>query len=572
MADTKTKKIVWTQLRKPISFAAGDLNGKGLSRLTDDWLWNSRKRLAAASGAMGSIWFFYLIIEKLFSFENHIPNANLSEIVKIMGSMVIAISLLMIFLTRVKRLDSQRVMDVGLLYFIFCAWAIAVSESCKQWNLFTVIWGVSWVCLWIVVFPLVVPTSPMKMFLASFTAAALGPLALYLNAKAGNVIPDSPTLIYLMYLPNFIAALVAVYFSHVVYEFKKDLSEARSIGSYRLSQMIGKGGMGEVWLGKHQMLARPAAIKLVAPDELGNLPAAQRESTFRRFEREARATAALHSPHTIEIYDFGINEDGIFYYVMEYLDGLDLATFMKKFGRIHESRVLYWLRQIGRSLAEAHGSGLIHRDIKPANIILCQRGLDYDVIKVLDFGLVKSMGHGKVIPEEVSIKGQVFGTAGFMAPEAAMGRNDKVDSRSDIYSVGCVLYRILTGRQVFMGKTPMEVILNHVSEKPVPPSQYLLNPMNGDLEQLVLDCLAKDPRERPEDGAQLLARAEAVTLDAKWDENDARLWWRENRSKILEATQAKSPKTDAVQKSVAASHFLLGEDDETAVGKLKSRR
>jgi len=571
LADTRTKRIAWTKLRKPVSFASRDVAIKGVSGMADDWLWSARKRLAAASGVMGVIWLIYLIVVNYFSIWTSSTIKGMFEVVNVLGSMVVAVSLLMIFLTRIKRLNSQRVMDVGLLYFVFCSWAIAVSETCKDWTFFTVIWGVSWVCLWIAVFPLVVPTSPIKMFLASFVSASVGPLAFFLAAKAGNPIPDPPIVVYLMYLPNYIAVGVAVYFSHVVYEFERDLSEARRIGSYHLTKIIGRGGMGEVWHGKHQMLARPAAIKLVAPDNLGTMAPEIREGTFQRFEREAKATAALHSPHTINIYDFGINEDGIFYYVMEYLEGPDLATFVKKFGRVPGPRLLFWLRQIAHSLAEAHQSGLIHRDIKPANIILCRKGLDFDVIKVLDFGLVKSMGQVDEVEEELTLQGQIFGTAGFMAPEAVMGRNDLVDTRSDIYSVGCVLYRLLTGRQVFMGKTPMEIILSHVGKEPIPPSNFMTQPLDAELERLVLDCLAKEPDKRPRDGLELQQRVRAIHMEETWDENAARRWWHENWSGIEAGIQAKSKKPDTDTKVESTDNLDTIAGDATVDGQIRHR-
>ena len=217
-------------------------------------------------------------------------------------------------------------------------------------------------------------------------------------------------------------------------------------------ERIGAGGMGEVWRAQHRLLARPAAIKLIRSSMLGESQRA-REALVRRFEREARETAALGSTHTIDVYDFGVTEEGDFYYVMELLEGLSLERLVQEFGAVDPGRTVYLLRQVCHSLGEAHARGLVHRDVKPANIMVCRLGPDDDFVKVLDFGLVKHTAAGQTVTM-LSMEGTVVGTPGYMAPEIALGRAD-VDGRTDIYSLGCVAYYMLTGQPVFSGDTPV---------------------------------------------------------------------------------------------------------------------
>jgi serine/threonine protein kinase len=214
--------------------------------------------------------------------------------------------------------------------------------------------------------------------------------------------------------------------------------------------------MGEVWRAKHRLLARPAAIKLIRPEVLGAGSDAEHRTVLQRFEREAQATASLSSPHTIRVFDFGAAQDGRFYYVMEFLHGRDLETLVQEFGPLPADRVLYLLRQVCHSLAEAHARGMVHRDIKPANICLCRAGLDYDVVKVLDFGLVKLGAVNATLAGDQMISG----TPAFMAPEVIVG-GGVVDGRADIYAIGGVAYYLLTGQLVFEADSPIQMLRHH---------------------------------------------------------------------------------------------------------------
>src|SRR5215218_5525912 len=251
--------------------------------------------------------------------------------------------------------------------------------------------------------------------------------------------------------------------SRVTYGLRRQVAEANELGQYVLEEKIGGGGMGEVWRARHRLLIRPAAIKLIRPQTSGDA-----ELLLRRFEREARATAALKSPHTVQLYDFGATEDGRLYYVMELLEGLDLDTLVRQHGPVPAERVVHILRQVCSSLQDAHQNGLVHRDIKPANVVVSRAGTTFDFAKVLDFGLVKLDPERKAEAErkaegdavKLTSDGSTSGTPAFMAPEVVLGAAD-TDHRVDLYALGCVGYWLLTGKLVFGGKNVVEVMFHH---------------------------------------------------------------------------------------------------------------
>jgi serine/threonine-protein kinase len=293
------------------------------------------------------------------------------------------------------------------------------------------------------------------------------------------------------------------------------------LGSYKLIDRLGEGGMGEVWRAEHRLLGRPAAVKLIRPEVIGREES--QETLERRFEREARVTAALRSPHTVTIYDFGATSDGAFYYAMELLDGLDLERLVTRFGPQSPERVIHFLLQTCDSLSEAHAKGLIHRDIKPQNIFASRLGLNYDFVKVLDFGLVKTptpLGGSHL---RLTLDGTTTGTPAFMSPEMSLG--NPVDARSDIYSLGCVAYRMLTGEQVFQRDTSMAVLLAHIQEDPVPPSQRTELEIPPELDRVILACLEKDPAKRPQTAQELARMLTACPLPRPWDSARAERWW-----------------------------------------------
>lgn len=312
------------------------------------------------------------------------------------------------------------------------------------------------------------------------------------------------------------AAAVGTLASHVIYGLRQAADEAAQLGQYTLVSKIGEGGMGAVYRARHALLRRPTAIKLLLPERAG-------DTTLARFEREVQRTAELSHPNTVTVFDYGRTPDGIFYYAMELLDGATLEAIVGADGPQSAARIVHVLRQVAGALTEAHQRGLIHRDIKPANIILCERGGTPDVAKVVDFGLVKSIDAGGE-ETNVTIANVVTGTPLYMAPEA-ITNPENVDARADIYSLGAVMYNLLTGTHVFDGDSVVEVCGHHLHTTPEPPSKRADRDVDPELERLTLDCLAKAPKDRPQDGRAFLDRLQSIALAATWTEEDARVWW-----------------------------------------------
>jgi DNA-binding NtrC family response regulator len=323
------------------------------------------------------------------------------------------------------------------------------------------------------------------------------------------------------------------------------LGEGLPLGHYRLIERLGEGGMGEVWRARHQLLARPCAIKLIKPELLGE---DKREAATERFRLEARTISRLTSPNTVRLYDFGVSETGAFYFVMELLTGLDVASLVQRFGPLPAERAVAVLRQTCRSLAEAHAAGILHRDIKPHNLFLCRLGLEVDVVKVLDFGLVKSLHDGSA---QITVEGALTGTPAYMPPERVLGGD--ADERSDIYALGCVAYWMLTGHTVFTGE-PMAVMIHHARTPPPPPSKIAACPIPARLEEIVLACLEKAPEKRPSSALELWRQLGEVPLTAPWTSERAETWWRDRLPDFvrLAATDASGEVTRAVEHEVRA--------------------
>jgi serine/threonine protein kinase len=308
--------------------------------------------------------------------------------------------------------------------------------------------------------------------------------------------------------------------SHVIGTLRKDVTEAEQLGQYRLDEKIGEGGMGKVYRASHSLLRRPTAIKLLRPDRTS-------PKGIARFEREVQLTSQLTHPNTVAIFDYGRTPDGVFYYAMEYLDGITLNKLVGRYGPQPQERVLHILKQACGSLAEAHGEGLIHRDIKPSNLMLCERGGAKDVIKVLDFGLVRELepeGNDPTITGTTALTG----TPLYLSPEV-ISKSSAASPQSDMYALGAVGYYLLVGDHVFAGESVIEVCGHHLNTIPDPPSTRSDSPISRDFERLVLLCLEKDPVHRPANARALLERLEQITDVPVWSDEDATSWWATHR-------------------------------------------
>ncbi|NNG15572.1 MAG: serine/threonine protein kinase [Gemmatimonadales bacterium] len=447
------------------------------------------------------------------------------------GVTSIAVALVVFWLTTRPKISPKTLMNVGVVFEIVGSFGIAMAQ---YWGVYhglehnpdhLEIFGVSWVAVWMLLFTIVVPMRPRRALLAAIASASSVPIVMAMTMRYGGTSIELTPMVFFvgLILPYIIIVIMAYAGARVVYQLGSDVSRARDLGSYRLVKRLGQGGMGEVWRAEHRMLARPAAIKLVRPEMLGDTAGENPDVILKRFEREAQATAQMHSPHTISVYDFGISGEGTFYYVMELLDGFDLESFVRQFGPLPAERVIHLLCQACDSLGEAHEAGLIHRDVKPANMFVCRYGRDVDFIKVLDFGLVKprhATGEADLKLTADNIQG---GTPAYIAPEQVL--TGSVDARTDIYCLGCVAYWLLTGQLVFKGATALQTLVQHVQAEPVPPSHRTELEIPTSLEDAILSCLEKDPDQRPQDVDMLSELLGSCTTRAQWSTERAREWW-----------------------------------------------
>jgi serine/threonine-protein kinase len=311
-----------------------------------------------------------------------------------------------------------------------------------------------------------------------------------------------------------LAAMVAIVGVHSIGALRREAFVAKQLGQYRLKKLLGSGGMGEVYLAEHQMMKRPCAVKVIRAEKAGD------PQVLARFEREVRATAKLSHWNTVDIYDYGRTPDGTFYYVMEFLPGHNLGELVNGHGPLPASRILYLMRQVCDALSEAHLHGLVHRDLKPANIYVAYRGGMYDVAKVLDFGLAKPLTDAK--NDGLTQEGSITGSPLFMSPEQAS--SEEVDGRSDIYSLGAVMYFMATGKAPFAYDNPLKVMIAHASEDPEPP-RYLNADIPAELEEIILRSLEKRPIDRFQSMAELRDALDHVIVDGEWNSRIAAEWW-----------------------------------------------
>ena len=444
------------------------------------------------------------------------------------GTLAIVIAMLVATVIRSPRLPLAAVTTLGLVFEVASSYGIATAEFLDPMGLDAISrWqGLSWVAVWTLVFTIVVPASPRRAVVAALASVSAVPVVVAISMAMGltRIRLDPGQFFFWLIFPYLLVVVMAYVGARVVYALGTEVKRARELGSYRLVERLGQGGMGEVWRAKHRLLARPAAIKLIRPALAGDARLGRSSDILHRFEREAQAIASLRSPHTVTLFDFGVADDGAFYYVMELLDGLDAETLVRRFGQMPPARVIHVLRQICHSLSEADSHGLVHRDIKPANIFLCRYGQDYDFVKVLDFGLVKALDDTGETSPMLTQGHAVHGTPAFMAPEQALGQAP-LDGRVDVYATGCVAYWLLTAQHVFDADTTVALLMHHVQTEPLAPSARTEVAVPPALDRIVLRCLAKNPADRPQSAQALAEELESLSATHPWTDADARDWW-----------------------------------------------
>jgi len=438
------------------------------SALPKDLLEHSCRRVGIVGMVGVGLWGYAIANGLIRPMTGVLPEAGIAATFPMPGNLIagigFAVSIALVVVARRLHHAPLLLSNIGLTYLVLSAFLLGLLN---QWHPLLIPGTISWVCLIILVYPSIAPNPVGKTFIVSLIAASMDPVALGITILRVGEIHATMAEAVQAFLPNYICAGLAVVPAHLIASLGRQASKAKELGSYQIGEVLGQGGMGEVHLATHRMLARPAAIKIIRAEVLGASSQAAAKVIVERFRREAQAAAALRSPHTIELYDFGVSDAGTFYYVMELLDGLDLETLVERFGPVPAERAVHFLRQACMSLGEAHARGMIHRDVKPSNLHATRLGLTVDFLKILDFGLVKNIGPQ---PDSTLTAPQVApGTPTYMAPEIAMG--EKPDQRADVYSLGCVAYWLLTGQLVFDGRNPAEVMNRHVKDEPTPPSK-----------------------------------------------------------------------------------------------------
>ena len=495
------------------------------SSLPAEMLQSWASRLSFAALTYAAVWLIIYFLEVLFSSSGRY-DAQAGGFMGVLTAASVSGALLVAWLARSKRVPTPLLMDLAAVFWVAGTLTIELGLFFGELSQGRHPNGLSWSCVWVVAFALIVPHSPRRTLATGLAAATCAPISYFLASIEFSTVIDPYSLVFL-FAPYYICVWLAYAASCSINQLGRDVSEARDLGSYRLTKRLGAGGMGEVWLARHRLLARPAAVKfLYRENVLGpNGSSSQDEQLLARFEREAQATASLTSPHTIVLFDYGQDSEGRCYYAMEFLEGLDLDTLVDRFGAVPPERAVHFLIQACESLQEAHANGLVHRDIKPGNLYACKLGGQYDFLKVLDFGLVKRTQADSAIRDSSRLtqQGTITGTPAFMAPEMALGQD--VDHLADIYSLGCVGYWLLAGRLVFEG-LPMLQITQHIRTPPARLSRLSEQQIPEELERILESCLEKDPARRPQSAAELGGMLNECPLPRRWSRRLAEEWWR----------------------------------------------
>jgi eukaryotic-like serine/threonine-protein kinase len=485
-----------------------------------------QRRLSLFVGGVCALWAFALALDTIAALIVGIPREFDSRFAIpefwLHAGATIALGLLFLFLrSGARKSTTLNVVDAATVAVLASVFGVIVTGTPARYRpeVFMVL-GCTHV---LVLRATLVPSAASRS--AVLAAFAFSPILLATYSAHGHSTQggasDQPPLAYTMVVLvwSLIAVVVTSLISRILFGLHDAVRKARRLGQYTLGERIGEGGMGVVFMAEHALLRRPTAVKLLPPERAG-------ATALLRFEREVQITSRLTHPNTVAVYDYGRTPDGVFYYAMEYLEGLNLEELVRIDGALPAGRVVHLLRQAAGSLTEAHANGLIHRDIKPSNLLLCRRGYESDFVKVLDFGLVRELES-----EEPSLTqaGYLAGSPLYMSPEQIVDPAS-VDARSDLYSLGVVAYHLLTGAPPFNGKSVMEVCGHHLHTPPEALSTTLGRPLPSALEGLILRCLAKKPTERPADARSFIELLDACEGVPTWTQADAESWW-ESRGK-----------------------------------------
>ena len=485
---------------------------------------------------------FTVVTSVLFTAVEHILQPEFAKawahpVLRITSLGILFLSAGVMVVQRMGWIRKDRLLDLGLFFQVAIAFACALFEAAAYENPNAVVLGHSGIAVWMLLCGLLMPQAPLRAALSAALCVLMWPLAYWVDLQLFGYQPMPLTRLLVWVLPLAVIGVWMYILNNRVLSLYVKQQRAEDIGSYHLDSRLASGGMGEVWRAKHKMLSREAAIKLIRPEMLQISTGRQEALLRKRFEREARATASLRSPHTVALYDFGQATDGSYYYVMELLDGIDLQTMVDKYGPLDPGRVVHVLGQICKSLEEAHQAGLVHRDIKPKNIVLSKMGLEYDFAKVLDFGLVKSLRTAGQEESLLTMEGVATGTPAYLSPEVALAARD-IDGRADLYSLGCVAYFLLTGQLVFEEASPTAFAIAHTQTPPTPMSQRSELPIPEGLEAIVMQLLEKDPAQRIQSAREVARRLRALRDIPEWCPDRAAHWWETNLPSLPATTPA----------------------------------
>ena len=485
----------------------------------------SRERLRSFSSVFLTFFIIGTILSLVLPF---LLGTNRESYINVMTVLCAGLSLFsgaVYFVTSSSKISDLEVVIIGFFYVNLGCLAMATAEvvllstHAASWD------GISGMCIWLVLFPVMVPIHPKLALAAAIIGASTIPVS-YSIGVAFGIEPLSSEQLVKWFLPPYFCAGLSFYAAKRIHKWEEKIvkiqEELQELGSYRLESLIAEGGMGKVWKASHKLLPRDAAIKIVSGKMLAKHDQDRVNELLSLFEKEAKAISTLESPHTVSLFDYGINQEGCLYYVMELLKGYDLASVITKFGPQPVGRVVHIISQACKSLEEAHSKKMIHRDIKPGNIFLCKVGVESDFVKVLDFGLVSALKNSSKKEDNKKAK-SVSGTPGFIAPELLKG--EMLDSSADIFALGCVAYWLVSGHPAYNVKS-LKDPFSYVNMVPERLSVRARKQFPDDFEQIIQDTISPDKEKRPNSAAELRILLENCSVADKWREEDAELWWK----------------------------------------------